>query len=138
MRKKSVLLGAGAAAAVVLLLGSAAYACTNHTGYTWICPTSTLCAEPGKTATQTLTNGRLWEQIGDGARANKTFTLKYTTGLNAMSACNSSALTNGTVVTNGSGVGSGQWTSALGAGDYTFCPMYDSLNATNHRNLTLT
>ncbi len=123
------------AAALVIILGAAAWACTNHTGNIYFCTTSSSCSQ-----TDAITPRANATAYVDGVSlaASTAVTIRYAATTNPDNdGCHTgTSLGSGTTDSSGNIVGTVTVTTP-GSGNWTFCATNAGTNYSNHLALTL-
>ncbi len=123
--------------AAVLALAAAGWACANHSGAVWLCPTSTRCSQ---TTSQSYTHGTTVYSDAAALSLSTTFDLKYSLADASSDACHTGAVL-GTFTSDVSG----NWTGnavvmpVANASTYSECAVPRiGISYSNHRNFTST
>lgn len=141
MTMRRTILASASGVAATLLLGSIAWACTVMTGWSWLCSSSTGCADPYPNIPSFVKGSTAYMQ-GDAGRFNEEYELRYASGHSAGASCHSGTQFNGnaTATTDGSGdFLSGGLTLPNSAANWTACAITsDDVYGFNHTNFTTT
>ncbi len=128
------------ACAAVVALAAAGWACANHSGAVWLCPTSTRCS---LTTSQSYTHGTTVYSNASSLVANTTFDLKYSLADASTDACHTGTVWSGTggftSDTFGNWIGNAVVMPSANASTYSECAVpRTGLSYSNHRNFTST
>ncbi len=127
-----------AVCAAVLVMAASAWACTNHNGSVWLCPTSTACSS---LTTQSYTHGTTVYSNAGSLAGGTIFELRYAHADQSTAACHTGTLWGTFTADSG-----GNWTGkavvmpAASASVYSECAVPTGTNTdySSHVNFTST